>query len=81
MLIKDQVLTILCHEANILHHDISPNNIMLVHDDDGRVLHVLLIDFDYASMLEMNKDGPDIRDHFLDGGPLPLYFIITDSSS
>ena len=61
MLIKDQVLTILCHDAQILHRDISPNNIMLVRDDDGKVLHVLLIDFDYASTLEKNKES-DIPD-------------------
>jgi hypothetical protein len=28
---------------------------MLVRDDDGTVLHALLIDFDYASTLEMEK--------------------------
>jgi hypothetical protein len=30
---------------------------MLVRDDDGKVLHVLLIDFDYASTLKVNDNG------------------------
>jgi hypothetical protein len=30
---------------------------MLVRDDDGKVLHVLLIDFDYASTLKVNDLG------------------------
>ena len=30
---------------------------MLVRDDDGKVLHVLLIDFDYASTLKPNDHG------------------------
>ena len=42
--------------AHILHRDISPNNIMLVRNDDGSVLHALLIDFDYASTLEKGKE-------------------------
>jgi len=52
MLIKDKVLTTLYNNAQILHRNISPNNIMLVRDDEGSVLHALLIDFDYASSLE-----------------------------
>ena len=57
MLIKwHQVLVVLFNDAHILHHDISPNNIMLVHDDDGKVLHVLLINFDHASTLKVDDD-------------------------
>jgi serine/threonine protein kinase len=57
MLIKDnKVLTILCNDAHILHRDISPNNIMLVRDDNGRIRNVLLIDFDYASTLKTNQN-------------------------
>jgi serine/threonine protein kinase len=74
MLIKDPVLTTLCHDAHILHRDISPNNIMLVRDDDGKVLHVLLIDFDYASTLEVNKDPGDIVDRFRTVGLFPLFY-------
>jgi hypothetical protein len=67
MLIKDklEVLKTLHNEAHILHRDISPNNIMLVRDDDAKVLHALLIDFDYASTLE-NNNTPDITHNVAD---------------
>ena len=54
-LIKDKVLKTLYDNARILHRDISPNNIMLARDEHGKVLHALLIDFDYASTLENNR--------------------------
>jgi serine/threonine protein kinase len=80
MLIKNQVLTILCHDAQILHRDISPNNIMLIRDNDGKVLHVLLIDFDYASTLDSKNEQSDTPDHFRTVGPfsfaLPRRFIL-----
>ena len=74
MLVKDQVLTILCHEANILHRDISPNNIMLVRNDDGKVFHVLLIDFDYASTLETNNNPANVVDRYRTVGLFPFAF-------
>jgi hypothetical protein len=60
---------------------------MLVRDDDGRVRNVLLIDFDYASTLEMNNNPANINnnpanisnpanivDHFRTVGFLPFAF-------
>lgn len=79
MLIKDEVLTTL-YNADILHRDISPNNIMLARDDLGKVLHALLIDFDYASTLENNRtadsgtaDG-DVVDRFRTVSLFPFAF-------
>jgi serine/threonine protein kinase len=76
MLIKDKVLKTLHDEAHILHRDISPNNIMLVRDDDARVLHALLIDFDYASTLENNNNVADVQvvDRFRTVGLFPFAF-------
>jgi serine/threonine protein kinase len=52
---KFLVLVVLSTEANILHRDISPHNILFVRDEDGKA-NALLIDFDYAVM-EMLREG------------------------
>jgi serine/threonine protein kinase len=78
--LKTQVLTILCNDAHILHRDISPNNVMLVRNDDGKVCNVLLIDFDYAATLNTNnkpanhKISENIVDRFRTVGSYPLLF-------
>ena len=86
MLINDKVLKILYTDACILHRDISPNNIMLVRNDDGTVLHALLIDFDYASTVEKDKerevvgDSADVVDRFRTVSLFPLLSLIYLSS-
>jgi serine/threonine protein kinase len=37
----------------MLHRDISPNNLMLVHSEGDELRKGLLIDFDYAALLEL----------------------------
>jgi serine/threonine protein kinase len=61
---KSSLFYVMMPSAHILHRDISPNNIMLVRDDDGRVCNVLLIDFDLASILETNNNPANIGNHF-----------------
>jgi serine/threonine protein kinase len=83
MLIKDKVLQTLYNNARILHRDISPNNIMLARDEHGKVLHALLIDFDYASTLADSgtvasnsgtADGGDVVDRFRTVSLFPFAF-------
>jgi len=51
-LITLTVLDYLKHHIGILHHDISPNNILLVRDVSG-IAKCLLIDFDHAVCLDV----------------------------
>jgi hypothetical protein len=45
---------------------------MLVRDDDGKVLNVLLFDFDYASTLEVVEDRSALADRFRTVGLFPF---------
>jgi hypothetical protein len=43
---------ILANKLNILHHDISINNVLLCRNQEGEMARGLLIDFDYAETME-----------------------------
>ena len=60
----NNVLTVLDYlflKLRILHRDISPNNILLVRDDNG--VHCLLIDFDYAVTLKAPSESKQKASH------------------
>jgi serine/threonine protein kinase len=67
------------HQAHqVLHQDISPNNIMLVrHSDDKQTFECgLLIDFDFAAVLEGTSSSEGFRTVCL--SRLVLFFILID---